>query len=170
MKKEVTEKICNKCKQLKSIQDFYASKKKYVSGTCKECYNKLEKIKYYEYKEDNCGGARILQKPNLYANTAQKNCLFQLMESMGFKFNQEKQIWWKPSFRTEDGIFIKVKPKPKRKREYLTKLMIKEIHELFDKNTPVSDIALKYGTHENTIYKYRLKYETSRNRRNRNTT
>jgi hypothetical protein len=170
MKKEVTEKFCTRCNLTKPIDDFYSSKNKYRTGWCKSCISIYDKEKYQKYKDENCGGIKISKFPNTYINDSQKECTFYLMESMGFTFNEEKEIWWKPGFRTEDGIFIKVKPKPKRKRQYLTRLMIKEIYELFDKNVSVSDIALKYGTHENTIYKYRLKYEASRNRRNRNTT
>jgi hypothetical protein len=170
MKKEVTEKICKKCNEIKPITEFYISKSKYRAGYCKVCISLYDKEKYEKYKEDNCGGVRILKYPNCFTNDTQKECTFQLMESMGFKFNEEKQIWWKPGFRTEDGIFIFIKPRLKRKRQYLTKQMLREIYELFEKNVAVSKIALKYNTHENTIYKYRLKYEASRNRRNRNTT
>lgn len=170
MKGLPTEKECIRCEKTKTVDSFYISRGKYVSSICKDCYRKEERLKYHEYKDDNCGGIRILTKPNTFTNNSQKECLFNIMRTIGFQFNEEKGIWWKPGFRDENGIFINVKGRKRRKRQYLTKPMIREMYELFEKNVSVSDIALKFNTHENTIYKYRLKYETSRNRRNRNTT
>jgi predicted transcriptional regulator len=74
-KKELTEKYCPKCKNIKSIDEFYRSNtRKNGNSHCKKCSNQLTterqinmKIRMIEYKGGECNSCRLKLENSHYS-------------------------------------------------------------------------------------------------------
>ncbi len=109
-------KTCRTCgTELEITKDnFYYrinSKGKYAfsSPDCRECY--LERDRGYREKvkeEQYAGSDIVLLKPNKYVDHIQKEQTFKFLTLMGWKFNEERGIWYDNIKKTKDGEFIGV--------------------------------------------------------------
>ena len=115
--------------------------------------------------EEKGGGDRVRIKPNKYYDIYQRKQTFQVMELLGFTFNEETGIWTKPGFKEIiDGkiVFPFLKPIPKKKvrgvdyepRRRVKTSDIKKIRELHKKGKTVSQIESLLGFSNTTIYKW----------------
>lgn len=118
-------KTCSICNEEKTLDLFIINKRK-TDGRgkwCKECAYRRQREEYQREILEQGGLVRIAPKPNVYHGEEQKRQVFQLMNLLGWKFNEEKGIWWKEGIKTEDGVFpniLKTSKKyirPKKKYE-----------------------------------------------------
>lgn len=127
---------CLGCDKQLPIERFYSSKKSKRSSMCKTCTNRIEKQRYREKKNRCfCGSPQVSPRLNTYKDPQQKECTFTFLTSIGWKFNEEKGIWWKEGIKDKSGIFINIKVKPKKEktncnRNRVTPEIIKEVIEL----------------------------------------
>jgi len=118
-------KHCKTCQEYKVLDEFYYSKssttKKYFrNGTCKECCRTKENSKRREERqeelEEQGGSERIMTYPNEYVDEWQQKFTFKLLDSFGWIFHEEKQIWYKPGIKDENGVWDKIKNNPNKPR------------------------------------------------------
>jgi hypothetical protein len=175
---------CRTCTEYLPIDDFYYSisektgKIHLSTPDCKECAKHKEREERREAKDAaGIGSEKVFNTPNTYKDKHQKKQTFDVMLAMGWKFNEEKGIWYDDIKKTSDGMFIgvwspspkKIRPKlvftesnpPKikfkyeRKGDLLSEETVNKI--LFDyyvKNMKLLDIAHKYSTHKSTVSTY----------------
>jgi hypothetical protein len=117
----LTHKVCSYCKVNKPREEygFYTKKTKrntIIRSRCKECEKVIEGAKYRKRVENKGGSDKCPPKPNRYTDRYQKEQTFEFLILLGWKFNEEKGIWWKEGLKTEDGVFINI-PKDVRTRK-----------------------------------------------------
>jgi hypothetical protein len=91
------------------------------------------------------------------------------MQSMGWKFNEEKGIWWKEGIKTEQGVFINIVDKKQIQPKIPTKYdnvirhksaeHSKEIYELRKQGHTLDELARDFKTSPPTIMKIIRLYE-----------
>lgn len=121
---DVITKVCFTCKLEKPIEEFYNSKtaKDGHTGICIEC-NRKKQEGYREFKDEP---PRVLTHPGQYVNEKQKKYTFQLLEMIGWKYNEKTGIWWKLPRKDKFGTWVfpatpKVKePKVLKYRKHTT--------------------------------------------------
>jgi hypothetical protein len=159
-------KICNICKIEQPKDNFYFNGNNFYR-TCKPCFKKKLQDLNEKKKAEKCGSDKVLYYPNKYADEYQRECTFQLMELLGYEYNQENGIWFKEPWKTKDGEFPNIK-KYKIKNFYSTKEIdrkyIDQMVELEKKGLNRSQIAFKLGFSQPTITKYLLKYGKKSNK------
>jgi hypothetical protein len=100
-------KQCKNCEEWKLIEtDYYKYSNKYSNARCKECERIKESEKYYKEIEDNGGHDRCPVQVGDYADIYQQEQTEGFLTLLGWKKN-EKGIWWKEGFKTEEGIWVK---------------------------------------------------------------
>jgi len=108
---------CNTCKDWKLKDKFYINTKdKIYSHRCRACTRELDHNKRREYLEQSCGSDLVKLKPNQYTDKYQKECTFNLMQQLGYTFDEPTGIWIKEGWKEiKDGkaFFPKIN-KPKR--------------------------------------------------------
>jgi hypothetical protein len=114
---EPTHKVCKFCEELKPLEEFgvYTRNTKQFKPRCKDCERILESKKYRQKIEDRGGSERVPPKPNRYNCRIQKEQTFEFLTLLGWKFNEDKGIWFKDGIKTEDGLFINIKVQEKVK-------------------------------------------------------
>lgn len=122
-KVERTSKICGKCFEEKLVDEFYFNiTRNCLTSYCKPCIKliKTEKDKKIQLEE---GFKRIRQQPNTYNDENERKLTFELLNALGWIFNEENGIWYKPGIKNPDGTW-NFKPKIKKKKEFdlLTKV------------------------------------------------
>ena len=88
--------VCIVCEIEHPIEYFYFYKpgKPSRSKLCKKCENKRDRM-YDPKAPENCGGSEsVIKQPNRYRDQWQKEQTFQFLQLMGWKFNEEKGIWY----------------------------------------------------------------------------
>ena len=91
---------CTGCKKNKPESEYTFKPSPRTVTRCDECrsksnsyeQNKKERLKEIE---ETGGGLDFYKEPNTYTNDIQKNSVFNLMQSMGWTFNESNGIWWK---------------------------------------------------------------------------
>ena len=121
---------CRVCLEYKLLDDYYHSKQTnsnryHRHHKCKECTrtheNEKSKREREQLLEEQGGSERILTYPNEYVDEWQQKFTFKLLHSFGWIFNEEKQIWYKPGIKDENGVWDKIKNnplKPRRTEDY----------------------------------------------------
>ncbi len=116
-------KQCRTCEEYKVTDEFYyskstSSKKYFRHSTCKECCRLKENTKRREERqeelEEQGGSERIMAYPNEYVDEYQKKFTFKLLDSFGWIFHEEKEVWYKPGIKDENGIWAKIKDNPNK--------------------------------------------------------
>ena len=109
---------CRTCGEYLSMDHFYyyvsekTGRKNLSSPDCKECDRENSRIRR---SADKAGSEKVLTNPNTYKDQLQKETTFAFMKAMGWKFNEEKGIWYDNIKKTKDGDFIGIwTPTPKR--------------------------------------------------------
>jgi hypothetical protein len=140
---------------------------------CKRCYLEKDRLdRLYKKENEGCGSNTIYQTPNKYADDIQKNQTFEFLTLLGWKFNEEKGIWYDGIKKTKDGEFIGVwEPRHKKKKQYIPKLTeVTFVPFCFSKMSNVKDeskqetiqLMLKdYFIYELTAKKISDKYEVA---------
>jgi len=113
-------KQCRVCEEYKLLDEFYHSKQSYsnkyhIHGKCKECTrtheNEKSRVEREQLLEEQGGSERIMTYPNEYVDEWQQKFTFKLLDSFGWIFHEEKQIWYKPGIKDENGVWDKLKNK-----------------------------------------------------------
>lgn len=100
-------KRCYCCKETKPLSEFFGIKVKWA--LCKQCNKQKEREKRIREFGENCGHQKVLMYPNRYTDEFQRKCTFDLMQILGYQFNEEKGIWFKEPWKTKDGQFPLIK-------------------------------------------------------------
>lgn len=123
---------CRTCKDTLPIDAFYFyisesnGKVRLATPDCRECDKRKSRHKRREDISET-GSEKVYVNPNVYKDAKQKEQTFQFLRLLGWKFNEEKGIWYDDIKKTKDGMFIGVwSPSVKKISERLT----------FDKDTP----------------------------------
>ena len=130
-KKSMKPRTCTECNETKQVRDFPNYKSLGPNdkrhNICKKCTSKLEKQRNgYKYNKRELNGEPVLDKPNTYRTEQQRIDGFELMEALGFTFNEENGIWFKEGLKTPDGKFVGIQERKRLKIEALKK----EVEEL----------------------------------------
>lgn len=115
-------KICRLCCAEKPSELFYKTQ-----GHCKECESARERKRKLDIKIENGGSLKVGTYPNSYFDEYQKENTFNLMERMGWTFNEENNIWWKDGIKDKNGVFIKITSLYKKR---VNKYTLEEMLEL----------------------------------------
>jgi hypothetical protein len=162
-------KNCNKVKLLNEYHTYSAHNKKHHFLTCKTCVNLKENLRTkrnrLKFLKDNGGSNYHLQKPNEYIDDYQRDATFNLMKRFGWTFNEENGIWWKEGIKTEEGVFINVTKRKRKKINPMAKIpkylrtakkqeMFTEVVKLRETGLSFHKIGEKLGISDTTVYKW----------------
>ena len=152
---------CNTCNDWKEIKDFYTTNGEIYSNRCRVCTRDLDQRKRREHLEQSCGSDKVKQKPNQYVDEYQKNCTFNLMQQLGYTYDEPTGIWIKPGWKEiKDG-----KPhfpdvyKTRRIGVKVTQTMVEQMLELRKLGWGYKRIADKIGISDTSVFKYVSRYE-----------
>ena len=99
--------ICTKCGDPKELSEFhYFKTRNYLNVKCKRCVTNQQTERNQQKKIDD-GYKIVKNKPNVYNSESERKQTFELMERMGWEFNNENNVWFKDGFKTKDGKWIK---------------------------------------------------------------
>lgn len=124
-------KECRTCGELLEISrdNFYVTqnekgKYRFANPDCKRCYSAKEREERREKKQGDWAGSDFVpSKPNSYADDIQKEQVFNFLKVLGWKFNEEKGIWYDDIKKTKDGEYIGVwAPTPKKRKVEVPKV------------------------------------------------
>jgi Zn-finger nucleic acid-binding protein len=104
-------KTCIQCDEMRELELFYMMKNKQEIeiDTCKFCRKLKGREKYTKKIEKLGGSTRVLNQPNKYMDSTQKNQTMEFLKLIGWKFNEEKGIWYKENIKDKDGNFLNLK-------------------------------------------------------------
>lgn len=98
---------------------------------------------------------RVYQQPNRYHSTSQKETTFELMQALGWTFNEDTGIWSKERIKDKNNVWTGVITNEERKRIQTEKLkqhqeeqkrkLDKQILELFGKGNTIYFIEKQTG-------------------------
>lgn len=155
-------KTCKICDDVKEIELFYHRKtnnKIYYRNTCKDCYNKSVKKRVRKNRLDEGGSTRVKPNPNTYMDKVQKQQTFEFLLACGWKFNEEKGIWYKEGIKDDNGNFLNLKPinkkyyrSPNRKYKY-AHLLDKMLEMYTVKKFSYNHIATLLNVNSSTVRK-----------------
>jgi hypothetical protein len=152
---------CNTCRDWKLIKEFYTSNDEIYSNRCRVCTKELDRTKRREYLEQSCGSEKVLMRPNKYMDEYQKNCTFNLMETLGYTFDEPTGIWTKPGVKEiVDGkpYFPNMKTGYRTPGTHITTEMVHKMVELRKLNWGFNKIADKLGISDTTVFNHLKKY------------
>ena len=173
---------CRTCNETLPIDAFYfyisenTGKTRLATPDCRVCDKEKARNKR---KEDisETGSAKVYNKPNTYKDVRQKKQTFEFLQLLGWKFNEEKGIWYDDIKKTKDGMFIgvwspsvkktsqrltfnedappKIKFKHTRKDNVLSEDTVNRLlFDYFITKMKVKDIAKKFNTPLSTVSTY----------------
>jgi hypothetical protein len=117
--------LCKSCEVELPISEFYYYKK---SGkffkTCKKCTTETNKKKHKEAiaNSDRSLWAVYRNKPGEFANDEQKRLVYELLNSMGWIHNPDKELWYRKGIKDANGKWVNIKPKQPKIKEKRKKL------------------------------------------------
>ncbi len=155
---------CIDCKEWKLLTDFYLHKGgKPITKRCKACQKILDQKEADEKRRDNGGSMMVPKNPNVYFDNYQKENTFELMQLMGYLFDEGTGIWWKPGVKeVVDGkpVFLKIKKGKRRisRPRHYTKELMEQILLFRSKNWTYRKIGMKLNISETTVRKYLVDY------------
>lgn len=159
---------CKNCDSYLELKDFYKTKLKNRSLNCKKCIQKIDRENYVYVKDTPCGSSRVPNKPNKFADEAQKKCTHEFLLLMGWKYNEINGIWWKEGFKNEDGKFVNINSNIHRRNKRITPAVRNEIIRLLKEGYRNKEIKVITGVSLPSITQIKQDEGLS-NRRNRNT-
>ena len=161
-------KTCTRCKELKHIDEYYFHQKSkgIRFAECITCQKEKDKRDHEEYLENNGGHDRILIRCNQYMDDIQKTQTFQVMEVLGYTFDEEHGTWFKEGVKTleEDGKikfhFLKYTKRPVRgKGKKISQLLKDRVLLYRQKGYSMGRISLITGVSDSSICKILKEYE-----------
>ena len=166
--------VCTDCYEWKPMTEFHMNRqhnRNYYYKNCKPCYSKKQN------KGRNSRdpfGSTYRPNPNEYYNDYQKEKTFELMEAMGWVFDEPAGVWNKKNIK-ENGVFLNVIPdiKKERKRTYhgntpvvYNNIMknIEQVLKYLKEGHPYSELETIYDCSHTTIRKavHDYKYEQAK--------
>ena len=102
---------CYKCSSVENLRFAQGRKNKKKKNLliCKKCYKEYYTNRKLKKLEQNGGATRVRNKPNHYEDEFQKKATFELLNSMGWKFNEQNQIWYKDGIKDSNGNWLNLK-------------------------------------------------------------
>lgn len=153
---------CNTCNEWKLIDDYYqTSGGKIYSNRCRPCTKKFDADKREEKLINNCGGEKVPPKPNVYTDKYQKQCTFEMLEILGYTFDEPTGIWVKAGYKEiKDGkiIFPTLNLKAITRRK-ISPTKLDKIIILREKGWSYENIAEELGISDTTVYKHLKKWK-----------
>ena len=148
--------VCEEWKEIKT--EYYLHKNgRPTSQRCKECQKQMDRQKTATKREENGGSLMIPQRPNKYFDKWQKENTFELMQLLGYLFDEDTGIWYKPGVKeivNGKPVFLKVKKRLHGTPKKITKEIIYQIIELKKKNYTYASIARKLKISETSVQRY----------------
>ena len=159
------ERICCACGEMKPISEFYIKKTKKgtprPSSYCIICLSEKNK-EYARDKRGTSGWNDIDKNPGEYNDNEEKEQTHQLLKLIGWKFDKEKNMFYKPGLKEKDGtwtIFKKHQPKPIELNipthtpgKPLSKEMREKIKELIFEGYDKNEIATTTNVSVSMVY------------------
>jgi hypothetical protein len=160
-------KKCSCCKEYKHLDDYYFHQKKkgIRFADCADCHREKDKKEREEYLKNNGGSDKILRLPNQYVDEYQRHQTFQVMDSLGYNFNEEHGVWLKDGIKSlRDNKpyfhFLKEGNKTTRGRgKKISQLLIDKVLLYRSKGYSMGKISLMTGVSDSSICKIIKKYE-----------
>jgi hypothetical protein len=112
----------------------------------------LERIYQHRNKINMDWSDTVPRYPNQYDTMGQKRVVANFLTSIGWKFNEENNVWYREPFKLSDGTFPDIHHK--KKKCVITDDLIKYVNQLADNKVSVDDIMQKSGMSRSTVYKY----------------
>ena len=148
---------CSKCKEWKHVDEYYKFKGKAKAKKCKKCYREDERELAEKTREENGGGNVVPLNPNVYSDKYQKQTTFDVMQALGYIYDNETGIWFKPGIKEiVDGLPFFTKLKPFKKGKYQTRVpeeKRQEVITLSKSGVSLRRISSKLGISDTTIWK-----------------
>jgi hypothetical protein len=164
-------KQCRTCQEWKLKTNFHSysksGKKSFLD--CKICLNKKEversRIDRQKYLIENGGSDIHRVNPGEWVDEYQKEATYNILKSIGWKLNEENGIWFKDGIKTNEGVFINIKPRKHKKRlifdNYPESVRTEKKKEMFDtmlrmrnENYSYTQIGDKIGVSSTTVFKW----------------
>jgi hypothetical protein len=153
---------CNTCQTWKEISYYYLRDGKVITKKCKDCQKVSDRIEAEKLRELNGGSKMVPQKPNVYFDEYQRANTFELMQLLGYLYDEASGIWIKPGWKEViDGkpVFTQLrKRKYTLRRGIVTDEMIFKVLDYRKRNWTRAKIANKIGVSENTVMKICTEY------------
>lgn len=155
--------LCIDCNEYKLLMvDYYLHKGgKPITKRCKACQRIIDQKEAEEKRKENGGSMMVPQQPNVYFDKYQKENTFELMEIMGYLFDEGTGIWYKPGVKEiVDGqpVFLKLRKYKHKRLRVVNKAMLEKMIELRNKNLNYNQIADKLEISDTTVRKYLVQY------------
>lgn len=133
---EILTKICLGCKIEKPLEEFYRANRSHDgrAGRCTECVKAQVTGRYWEnmWETDH----RVRAYPGQYTNDWQRENTANILMAMGWKHNEENNIWYKLPMKNKFGEW------PISKRRMLKELKRKEKKKYTD-HTIITNMKIK---------------------------
>ena len=159
LKETIPTKTCSVCLKTKPLEtEFYKLRSNYLK-ICKQCRKERREVEMGRYYRENGGYSRYFPEPNQYTDEFQREQIFMVMDAIGWSFNEDNGIWYKPGLKESDGSWnpnLVFKVEIKRRKSEKLKQKQQEIRE----SIPVIRRMLNEGKtiHEVAAY-YNLTYQ-----------
>ena len=164
--------LCVGCNQYKLLLvDYYLHRGgKPITKRCKVCQKIQDQQRADESRRENGGSMMVPQKPNIYFDDYQRQNTFELMELMGYLYDEGTGIWHKPGWKeiiNGKPVFVvikeKMKNKPKKiKSRIMNEEILQKMIELRKRKLTYVQIADKLNLSDTTVRKYLVEYGEDR--------
>jgi len=147
---------CKRCDTWRHKNEYYLSKGKVNYALCKSCASQKEREYRKEYLKENCGSDFVHASPNHFTDNYQKECVFGIMQDLGYLYDDSTGIWTKPGWKEiVDGKprFLHINKK-RKKGKRLTKEDKEKVSQLYNDGYSVEFISTEIGISSTTIYRY----------------
>lgn len=152
-------KQCIKCKEYRTRDKYYKFGTDSRFNTCKICIKKKDDADRELELIENGGSLKISPTPNTYKDKYQKEMVFEFLPMIGWIFNEENGIWYKPGFKDENGNFLTIHKKTKREIKRLTQKEITSIYSLRSKGYKAKYISEVLDINKITVYSILKRFE-----------
>lgn len=148
---------CNTCSKWKIVPEFYTRETGEIySNRCRVCTKILDDEKRIERLINNCGGEKVPPTPNVYADKYQKQCTYEIMQILGYTFDEPTGIWVKAGYkeiRNGKPYFPTIAGTGRISRK-MTPTILDRIIEYKSMGWANEKIADELGISDTTVYKH----------------
>lgn len=115
-------KKCTICTKVMLVDKFKNKNGRSTGNKCHICLLKYQRDLENEKNRVYGGTQEYYKEPGRWYSDEQKEAVSLILLSIGWKFNDEKNIWYKPKIKNSEGIFLKLKPFVKPPSIYITRM------------------------------------------------